>query len=126
MPASNVIAKGAAVNFRWGLPDGVNITTYGRVQSFRSARGSEKEPLKDANGNTDGMIYYDLRTGGTLEAIIPAAGLGSAEIADSVQINGDTYLIEEFDQNWVSGAWAKVTLNLNHYDGIAVGGSSST
>lgn len=126
MPASNVIAKGAAVNFRWGLPDGVNITTYGRVQSFRSARTSEKEPLKDKDGNTDGMVYYDLRKGGTLEAIIPSAGLSSAEIAGTVQINGDTYLIEEFEQNWTAGAWAKVTLNLNHYDGIAVGSGSGT
>lgn len=127
MPAaSNVIAKGAAANFCWGLPSGVNISTYGRVQSFRAARTSEKEPLKDKDGNTDGMVYYDLRKGGTLEAIIPSAGLSSAEIAGNVQINGDTYLIEEFEQNWVAGAWAKVTLTLNHYDGIAVGSGSGS
>ncbi len=125
MPAtSNVIKKGQADNFVWGLPDNVNITTYGRVQSFRDARTSEKEQLKDHEGNTDGVVYYDLGKDGTLEAIIPAAGLASVEIANTVQVGGNSFLLEGFDKNWTAGGWAKVTLTLRKYDHLAVGSST--
>ncbi len=123
---SNTIKKGQAANFVWGLPNNVNITTYGRVQSFRAARTSEKEPLKDGDGNTDGVIYYDLGNDGTLEAIIPSAGLDSIEIAQTVQVAGITFLIEGFERNWTAGAWAKVTLTLHRYDLIAATGTTST
>ena len=123
---NNIVKTGQAANFQWGLPGGVNITTYGRVVSFRSARGSEKEPLKDKDGCTDGMVYFDMHDDGTLQAIIPANNSTSAQIAQTVQINGNTYHIEGFDENWTSGAWAKVTLTLPHSDGIAVGSGSGT
>ena len=118
-PASTPIKKGQAANFVWGLPDGVNISGYGRVQSFDTNRPSDKEPLPDANGETDGMVYYNLRDEGTLEAIIPASNLSSVEIATSVTINGKSYLIEGCKQNWTRGAWAKVTLTLTAYPAIA-------
>lgn len=126
MPANNIATTGQAANFQWGLPNGIVATTYGRVQSVRAARESEKEPLKDGLGNTDGMVYYDMRKGGTVEAIIPSTGVPSAEIAETVTINGDNYYIEGFEVNWTSGAWAKITLTLTHYDGIAIGSNSST
>jgi len=127
MPStSNIIKKGQAANFVWGLPNGVNITTYGRVQSFRSAATSEKEPLKDGDGNTDGVIYYDLGKDGTLEAIIPTSNLGSTEIAAEVTIDGNRYLIEGCEKNWTAGAWAKITLTLHYYANIAIAGGTST
>ena len=117
-PASTPIKKGQAANFVWGLPDGVNISGYGRVQSFDTNRTSDKEPLPDANGETDGMVYYNLRDEGTLEAIIPTSNLSSVEIATSVSINNKTYLIEGCKQNWTRGSWAKVTLTLAAYPAI--------
>jgi hypothetical protein len=126
MPTPNVIKQGQAANFVWGLPNNVNITTYGRVQSFRRGRKSEKEPLKTAEGNTDGMVFYDMNDSGSLEAIIPSADRASVEIANTVQIAGITFTIDEFEENWTSGAWAKVTLTLSHYDGIAIASGSGT
>ena len=126
MPSQNITTTGQAANFVWGLPSGVNVTTYGRVQSFRAARTSEKEPLKDANGNTDGVVYYDFGTDGTLEAILPNANLPTLEIAVDVTIDGDRYHIEGFEKNWTAGGWAKITLTLKHYDGIAAGSSSGS
>ena len=123
---SNITTTGQAATFVWGLPSGVNITTYGRMQSFRSARESEKEPLKDNLGNTDGMVYYDMKDGGTLEAILPTTAISSLAIAETVTIDGIRYHIEGFEKNWTSGAWAKITLTLTHYDGIAVGSGSGT
>ena len=125
MPAATNIHKvGQAANFVWGLPNDVNITTYGRVQSFRSNRTSDKEQLKDGEGNTDGVIYYDKRREGSLEAILPTAAIPSLEIANNVAINGDRYYIEGYEKNWTAGAWAKVTLTLNSYDGVAAGSST--
>jgi hypothetical protein len=121
---ATITQTGQAASFQWGLPNGVNITTYGRVTSFWSGRATEKEPLKDKDGCTDGMVYYDMRDEGTLEAIIPAGGVSSAQIAQTVQVGGNTYHIEGCEQNWTAGAWAKVTLTLTHYDGIAVGSGS--
>ena len=118
-PASTPIKKGQAANFVWGLPDGVNISGYGRVQAFDTNRTSDKEPLPDANGETDGMVYYNLRDEGTLEAIIPTSNLSSVEIATSVTINGKSYLIEGCKETWTRGAWAKVTLTLTAYPAIA-------
>lgn len=123
---NNIEKVGQAANFVWGLPSGVNITTYGRVQSFRSARTSEKEPLKNGDGNTDGVVYYDMGKDGTLEAIIPTSNLGTTEIATTVQIDSDTYLIEGCEKNWTAGAWSKISLTLRHYDNLAIGGGSST
>lgn len=116
--ASIPIKKGQAANFVWGLSDGVNISTYGRVLSFDTNRTSDKEPLPDANGETDGMVYYNLRDEGTLEAIIPTSGLSGLEIATTASINNKTYLIEGFKQNWTRGAWAKVTITLAAYPAI--------
>lgn len=123
---SNIIKKGQAANFVWGLPSGVNITSHGRVQSFREADTTEKEPLKDADGNTDGVVYYDMGKDGTLEAIIPASNLGDAGIAAELTVNGTRYLIEGCEKNWTAGAWAKITLTLRHYDNLATAGTTST
>lgn len=114
-PTSDMIKKGAAANFVWGLPSGINIATYGRVQSFSDNRTSDKEPLPDANGETDGVVYYNHRNEGSLEAIIKASDFPTVEIADSVTINSVAYLIEGVQKNWTAGAWAKVTLTLVKY-----------
>lgn len=111
-PTSAITKTGNAANFVWGLPDGVNISTYGRVQSFSDKRAASKEPLHDSNGETDGAVYYDHRNDGTLECIIPASITGTCEIATSVTIDGRTYFIEECTKNWSAGAWAKITLTL--------------
>ncbi len=117
--ATAMTKTGAAANFVWGLPDGVNITTYGRVQSFSDNRTSDKEPLPDANGETDGVVYYNHRNEATMEAIIKTANLADAEIAASVTVNGTTYTIEGCTKNWTKGAWAKITLTLVKYQMIA-------
>ena len=122
----NLAKTGQATNFQWGLPNGLASSTYGRVVSFRSARATEKEPLKDKDGNTDGMVYYDMRDEGTLECIIPTSATATASIAQTVQVNGNTYHIEGYERNWAAGGWAKITLNLTHYDGIAVGSGSGS
>lgn len=111
-PTSAMSKKGAAANFVWGLPDGVNVTTFGRVTSFSDKRGASKEPLHNADGETDGVIYYNHRNDGTLECIIPSSNLGTCEIATSVTIDGRAYFIEEVTKNWTSGAWAKITITL--------------
>ena len=127
MPSNDtIIKKGQAANFVWGLPNNVNITSHGRVRSFREAGTTEKEPLKDKDGNTDGVIYYDLGKDGTLEAIIPTGNLGATEIAEDVTINGTRFLIEGCEKNWTSGDWAKITLTLRYYKALAVTGGSST
>ncbi len=117
--ATAMTKTGAAANFVWGLPDGVNITGYGRVQSFSDNRTSDKEPLPDANGETDGVVYYNHRNEATLEAIIPVSSLADAEIAASVTVNGTAYTIEGYTKNWEKGAWAKITLNLVKYQLVA-------
>ncbi len=128
--ATAMTKTGAAANFVWGLPDGVNITTYGRLQSFSDNRASDKEPLPDANGETDGVVYYNHRNEGTLEAIIPVSGLASIEIATTVSITlpGDSsatvYHIENCQRNWEKGAWAKITLTLVKYQMIAATAAS--
>lgn len=125
-PTTAMTKKGAAANFVWGLPSGVNITTYGRLQSFDDNRTSDKEALPDANGETDGVIYYNHRNEGTLEAIIPVAGLSNVEIADTVTINNTSYHIEGCKRNWTAGGWAKVTLTLVKYQLISATSSSSS
>lgn len=114
-PTTEMAKKGAAASFVWGLPGGINITTYGRVQSFSDNRTSDKEPLPDSNGETDGVVYYNHRNEATLEAIIKATDFPSVEIAGTVTVNSITYLIEGVQKNWTAGAWAKVTLTLVKY-----------
>lgn len=118
-PTTAMIKKGAAANFVWGLPSGINIETYGRVQSFGDNRASDKETLPNGDGEIDGVIYYNHRNEGTLEAIIKANDFPTVEIADSVTINSVAYLIEGVQKNWTAGAWAKVTLTLVKYQMIA-------
>ena len=131
-PTTAMTKTGAAANFVWGLPNGVNITTYGRVQSFSDNRTSDKEPLPDGNGETDGVVYYNHRNEGTLEAIIPVSGLSSVEIAETVSITlpGDesatVYNIEGCQRNWTAGAWAKVTLTLVKYQMLTASSGTST
>lgn len=124
-PTSAMTKKGAAANFVWGLPSGINITTYGRVQTFGDDRASDKEPLPNADGETDGIVYYNHRNEGTLEAIIKANDFPTVEIADTVSITtaGSTatvYLIEGVKKNWTAGAWAKITLTLCKYQMLDV------
>lgn len=119
-PTTAMTKKGSAANFVWGLPSGINISTYGRIQSFSDNRTSDKELLPDSNGETDGVIYYNHRNEATLEAIIPTSGLPNVEIAETVSIttsgsSATVYLIEGCQRNWTSGAWAKVTLTLVKY-----------
>ena len=125
-PTTAMTKTGAATNFVWGLPSGVNITTYGRVRSFSDNRTSDKEPLPDANGETDGVVYYNHRNEGSLEAIIKASDMPTVEVADSVSINSVVYTIESFTKNWEAGGWAKITLTLVKYQMIAATVSSGT
>ena len=125
-PTSAITKTGAAANFVWGLPDGVNIATYGRVANFSSNRTSDKEPLPDANGETDGVVYYNHRNEGTLEALIKVSSMPTVEIAQAVTIDGVTYTIESFNKNWERGAWAKITLTLVKYQMIAATATTYT
>ena len=125
-PTTAMTKTGSAANFVWGLPQGVNIATYGRVVSFSSNRTSDKEPLPDENGETDGVVYYNHRNEGTLEAIIKSSSMPTVEIAQSVTIDSVTYIIESFIKNWERGAWAKITLTVVKYQMIATTATTYT
>lgn len=109
-----ITKKGEAQNYVWGIPSGI-ITTTGRIRTISSARSVEKEPLQDEQGETDGLVYLDKQTGGTIEALIPT-GFHDIELASSVTFDGKVCHIEKVTKNWEYRGWAKYTIEVSGYD----------
>lgn len=120
MPEANLIKKGEATNFVWGIPTDVRVSGVGRNVNISIRRTSDQEELQDEVGETDGIIFLNKVREGSIEAIIPTASMATLEIANTLSVDGTTYLIMDYEKRWENRGWAKVSINVKVWDAISV------
>lgn len=113
-----IIKKGKADQFTWGIPSGTT-TVSGRIVSVRNSRSIEKEVLQNQEGETDGVVYLDSSSSGTVEAILPEAGTETLELAANITINGKVCYVESIEKSYERRGFAKFTISYSGWDAVS-------
>lgn len=113
------VFKGEAANFVWGIPDGL-VTVSGRITSIRKSRTIDTEELQDTNGEVDGVVFLDPKTGGTIDVIIPST-FTDVELAASLTVDGSVCFVTQVEKQWERRGWAAYTLTISGWDAVSAG-----
>ena len=117
--ADTTIKKGAAANFVWGIPSGV-VTVSGRITNIRVSRSIDKEELQNETGETDGVVYLDPKTGGTIDVIVPAS-FTDITLASTLTIDSHGCFVESTEKQWERRGWAKHSVTVQGWDNVSAG-----
>ena len=117
--AGTEIIKGVST-ISWGIGQIATITGI-KNQSATEKRKTEKAVVKDENGKTISVIYFDPTTEVSLKAVYN--GYTFPAIGDTVAItpmtSGANFLCEEIDVEYANANEVRLTLTLKAYDGIS-------
>lgn len=99
------------ITITWGTGDAGG---EGKVQSASKKTGSEKIELKDENGETFSVIYFDEKKQCEFTAIVLTGTLPA--IGDTITIGGTTNcLVDEVDENWANNNAKMMTVRATKY-----------
>lgn len=116
--SASVIKKGEALNFVWGIDDSI-VSVSGRILSIDVERKIDREPLQTTEGETDGMVYLDPGTSGTMDILIPDS-FTEPDLASSLEVDGYDCFVETVKKRWESRGWAKYTIGFSGWDNVSV------
>lgn len=127
----SAIKKGEATNFVWDIPSGEQYTSVGRNVTITRNRGAEQTTLPTDDGETDGVVLYDLNEDVTIEAILKTDGLPNnfdpgTVLSIGAAGNQKSFLVQNFSRRWVRKDWAKVTITAKAWDAMTLTAGSGT
>jgi hypothetical protein len=113
-----VIKKGQASNFEWSIPSGI-VSVSGRIVSIRKNDSIDKETLQNEEGETDGVVYLDPNSSGTVEVIMPSGGAAQLSLASEITVDGATCYVESVEKSWERRGWAKMSISFHGWHAIS-------
>lgn len=113
-----VIKKGQAANFEWSIPSGT-VSVSGRIVSIRKNSEIDKEILQNEDGETDGIVYLDANSSGTVDVIMPVGGAEQLALASEITVDGAACFVESVEKSWERRGWAKMSISFHGWHAIS-------
>lgn len=113
--ASEAIIVGLTTGPIWGCPD----TAYGAGQSLDNTIEGEETPLKDGNGNTVAVAYYDNRETVSYQVKIKGA-LPTWTRGQAIEIDGVSYILTGWKKGKKNNDFQEMTIDAKKYENITV------
>ena len=118
---SAVLIRGLSAGAIWGVPD----AAYGKGQSLDIDNNGEKAELKDGNGNTVAVAYYDDKKTIAYTVKITDATQFTATRGSVVTVDGVTGILDDYKLVKSNSDFAEYQLNITFYASLDASASMS-